>query len=170
MPIWDDPSISAKAKGVWAYMRSRPHGWDFSALRIAQAMKDGRNAVLGAMKELEVAGYLFRERLKSRRVVYTLCSKPNQVPFTVRIEKGHFPEPKNVDYVERGGRVNPTLKQAVEYVSLAYSSYGHISPLVIENMLTRRAKWGSYSDLNEWMEDNRGLLGSYFGLSETDEF
>jgi hypothetical protein len=77
---------------------------------------------------------------------------------------GHFPKPKNLEYVEGKGAVTPTLKEAVEYLALAYSAYGHISPSVIEDMLTRRAEWGTYSDLNDWMVANRELICSYFGI------
>jgi hypothetical protein len=83
---------------------------------------------------------------------------------------GHFPKPKNLEYVEGKGAVTPTLKEAVEYLALAYSAYGHISPSVIEDMLTRRAEWGTYSDLNDWMVANRELICSYFGIRVLTKF
>ena len=35
--IWRDDRLSLKAKGIWAYMKSKPGNWDFSAKRIATA-------------------------------------------------------------------------------------------------------------------------------------
>jgi len=167
MPIWEDSGLSVAAKGVWAYMRSRPHGWDFSAERIGRALGLSKKTALKYMKELEESGYLYGRRVKNRRMEYSLSSKPHEVAFTVKIERGHFPKPKNQEYVEAKARNHkPTLKQAVEYVSVAYSAYGHIQPSVIEDMLTLRAKWGSYGDLNGWMVANRDLIASYFGLPD----
>ena len=171
MPIWEDSELCAAAKGVWAYMRSRPHGWNFSAERIGKALGMSKPTALKYMRELEVRGYLYGRRVKNRRMEYSLSSSPHERPFRVEVDKkGHFPKPKNVEYVEGKGAVSPTLKEAVEYLALAYSAYGHISPSVIDDMLTSRAKWGTYSDLNDWMEANRDLICSYFGIRGLTSF
>jgi DNA-binding Lrp family transcriptional regulator len=169
MPIWEDSDLCAAAKGVWAYMRSRPHGWDFSAERIGKALGLSKKTALKHMKELEEKGYLYGRRVKNRRMEYSLSSSPHERPFRVEVDKlGHFPKPKNQDYVESMGATCPTLKAAVEYLALAYSAYGNISPSVIEDMLTVRAKWGSYADLSEWMVENKALICGYFGINEVD--
>jgi DNA-binding transcriptional ArsR family regulator len=62
-PIWEDSELCAAAKGVWAYMRSRPHGWDFSAERIGRALGMSKPTALKHMKELEVRGYLYGRRV-----------------------------------------------------------------------------------------------------------
>jgi hypothetical protein len=66
MPIWEDSELCAAAKGVWAYMRSRPHGWDFSAERIGRALGMSKPTALKHMKELEVRGYLYGRRVKEQ--------------------------------------------------------------------------------------------------------
>lgn len=38
-------SVSAKAKGLYAYIQGKPDGWDFSAERIALEMSDGRDGI-----------------------------------------------------------------------------------------------------------------------------
>ena len=60
-----DANISLKAKGLYAYMQSKPDGWEFSAERISNECSEGRDAVRAALIELETAGYLTRYRKKN---------------------------------------------------------------------------------------------------------
>lgn len=61
-----DPKISLKAKGLFAYIQSKPEGWRFSMLRIAKDNQEGETAVRSAMKELEEAGYLGRTKRRTK--------------------------------------------------------------------------------------------------------
>lgn len=65
-----DPDVSLAAKGMFAYLFSKPSDWQFSSDRILLEHKDGKRAVLSALKELEEAGYLTRQRLGNGRVLY----------------------------------------------------------------------------------------------------
>lgn len=67
-----DPHISMKAKGLFAYLYAKPDDWDFSGDRIAREMKEGRGAVYSTLKELENAGYLYRDKKQDGRVIYHL--------------------------------------------------------------------------------------------------
>lgn len=60
--ILQNKSLSLKAKGLWAYLNSKPDGWIFSIDRIANETADGRDAVRSAIHELETAGLLARTR------------------------------------------------------------------------------------------------------------
>lgn len=71
-----NPSVSIAAKGMFAYLFSKPNDWDFSSDRIQNEHKDGKRAVLSALRELEQSGYLTRKRLGTGRVLYFL--KHNQ--------------------------------------------------------------------------------------------
>ena len=57
-----DERLSYKARGLLAYMLSRPPGWTTSAERLAAKAKDGRDSVRSGLRELESLGYLHRER------------------------------------------------------------------------------------------------------------
>lgn len=58
----EDERLSYKARGLLAYLLSRPPGWTTSAERLAKdSPREGRDAVLSGLKELEVIGYLHRE-------------------------------------------------------------------------------------------------------------
>jgi len=65
-------NLSFRSKGLYAYLFSKPDTWDFSNRRIILETKDGRDAVLTMLRELEEAGYLIRKRLPTGKVEYTL--------------------------------------------------------------------------------------------------
>lgn len=50
--ILNNPSLSFGAKGLWAYMASKPEGWRFTIRLIATQSKDSRDAVASRLKEL----------------------------------------------------------------------------------------------------------------------
>jgi hypothetical protein len=72
--------LSLRAKGLFGYMQSKPDGWDFSADRIARETREGRAAILSAMKELETAGHLERRTFQNEHGLWewehTLYIKP----------------------------------------------------------------------------------------------
>lgn len=59
--ILNHPKLSLKAKGLWAFLASKPSGWSFSAERIAAQNHDGKEAIGSGLRELEAAGLLTRE-------------------------------------------------------------------------------------------------------------
>lgn len=77
-----DKSLSAKAKGVYAYLYAKPDDWDFSGDRIAAEFSDGRDAIHAALKELEAAGILRRVRQPNGRVAYLLGTRRGEVDIT----------------------------------------------------------------------------------------
>lgn len=72
-----DTNLSLKAKGLFAYLYSKPIGWDFSHLRMAEELKESKNTILSIIQELEQAGYLLRKRQSNGRVVYQLSFEPH---------------------------------------------------------------------------------------------
>lgn len=56
--ILNNKDLSFKAKGLWAYINSKPEGWDFSVDRIALATKEGVKSVRSGLAELREAGLL----------------------------------------------------------------------------------------------------------------
>lgn len=65
-------NLSFKAKGMYAYLFSKPDEWDFSSNRMTLETTDRRDAIMGMLRELEKEGYLLRKRLPNGKMEYTL--------------------------------------------------------------------------------------------------
>lgn len=74
--VLNDSNLSFNAKGLYAYLYSKPDGWYFSSIRISQDSKDGKKHVRTGLKELEECGYLYRQKLPNGRVLYKLVYPP----------------------------------------------------------------------------------------------
>ena len=57
-------NLSLKAKGLYAYLMSKPNHWNFSTTRICKDMKEGRDSVNNIMNELEQVLILKRQKIK----------------------------------------------------------------------------------------------------------
>jgi hypothetical protein len=68
----ENPNISLKAKGLYAYIQSKPDGWDFSAERISKSCKEGLDSVRMGLIELENAGYLQRIKSKDEKGLFSI--------------------------------------------------------------------------------------------------
>jgi hypothetical protein len=69
----EDNRLSLKAKGMLAYLLSKPDNWQVSDRQLSTIGPDGRTAVQAALKELETYGYLNRTRV--RREDGTFCGQ-----------------------------------------------------------------------------------------------
>ena len=57
--------LSLKAKGLLSLMLSLPEDWDYTVKGLAYICKDGIDSINGAIKELEVTGYMSRQRVRN---------------------------------------------------------------------------------------------------------
>lgn len=76
----NNTDISLKAKGLFAYIQSKPDGWDFSAERIAKYLKEGLQSVSSALKELEKSGYLVRQKKQNEWGHWDIEYILNEIP------------------------------------------------------------------------------------------
>ncbi|WP_281321990.1 helix-turn-helix domain-containing protein [Flavobacterium aestivum] len=60
--LLNDNKISLKAKGLFAFMQSKPDGWNFSVDKIAFQCKEAKSSISEGLKELENFGYLIRKK------------------------------------------------------------------------------------------------------------
>ena len=74
--VLNDKKLTARAKGIFAYLFSKPNDWDFNYVRVAQDHKESKNTILKTIQELEKYGYLERRRLSSGRIEYFLNYEP----------------------------------------------------------------------------------------------
>lgn len=60
----NDPSLSYRSLGVLTWLLEKPDDWTVRAESIAAAKKEGRDAIRTALRELEAAGYLVRNKYR----------------------------------------------------------------------------------------------------------
>jgi len=63
--LLNSDKISLKAKGLYAFIQSKPDTWDFSVDRISKQIFEGTTVVASALRELESFGYLRRKRFQN---------------------------------------------------------------------------------------------------------
>lgn len=76
----EDRRLSWRARGILAYLLSRPANWETDSERLAAIAKEGRDAVRTALTELERARYLFRVKIQGQgglwATEYVLYDRP----------------------------------------------------------------------------------------------
>ena len=78
-------TLSLKAKGLLSQMLSLPDDWDYTLQGLAQINKESIDAIREAVRELERAGYIKRNRERDERgclrgTVYTIYEQPHTEP------------------------------------------------------------------------------------------
>ncbi len=130
--VLNDPNISFMAKGIYAYLYSKPEGWDFSEKRIANDATNSRTSVRTGIQELEDAGYLQRQKLANGRMIYKVVLSC---------------EPKSQ---------NDTLEPKSQKATVAKSHSGNLIPIsnkeikVIKSLSNKDIK-GDELELPEWL-------------------
>lgn len=60
--LLNNNAISMKAKGLFAFMQSKPEGWNFSVEKIVFQCKESKLSISDALRELENFGFLVRKK------------------------------------------------------------------------------------------------------------
>lgn len=66
----NDPNLSLKAKGLWTVIMSKPDEWNINSRGLASELKEGREAIMSALNELEEHGYLQRGKPRKKNGQY----------------------------------------------------------------------------------------------------
>ena len=79
-------ALSLKSKGLLSMMLSLPDDWNYTTRGLAKICKEGVDAIGGALRELEGAGYIVRHQLRDRQgrisdTEYVIYEQP-QLPET----------------------------------------------------------------------------------------
>ena len=77
-----DTTISLKSKGLLSMMLSLPDEWNYTTRGLAKICKEGVDAIGGALRELENAGYIVRRVVRNERgricdMEYTIYEQPH---------------------------------------------------------------------------------------------
>ena len=60
-------SLTLKAKGLMSLILSLPENWDYTTKGLAMICKEGHECVGSAIRELEKAGYIVRNRIRDEK-------------------------------------------------------------------------------------------------------
>lgn len=76
-----DTNLSLKGKGLLSMMLSLPEDWNYTTRGLAKICKEGVDAISGALRGLEAAGYIIRNRLRDKNgrisdTEYVIYEKP----------------------------------------------------------------------------------------------
>ena len=74
--------LSLKSKGLLSMMLSLPEDWNYTTRGLAKICKEGTDSIGSALKELERAGYIVRNRLRDNKgkivdVEYVIYETPH---------------------------------------------------------------------------------------------
>ena len=77
-----DTGLSLKSKGLLSMMLSLPEDWNYTTRGLAKICKEGTDSIGSALKELERAGYIVRNRLRDSKgkivdVEYVIYETPH---------------------------------------------------------------------------------------------
>lgn len=61
--VLEDKNLSIKAKGMYAYLFSKPDGWEFHLDIMTKELKETATQIRGIIKELINAGYILRKQV-----------------------------------------------------------------------------------------------------------
>ena len=91
-----DKSLSLKAVGLLSKMLSFNDGWKFSTKGLSAICKEGPDAILSALRELEKHGYLVRHRQRDGKgrmscTIFEIYEEPQES--TPEREKPHTENP-----------------------------------------------------------------------------
>lgn len=81
----EDSRLSFRAKGLLAYLLTKPDDWTINYRQLVKVGPDRKTATLSALQELESNGYLVRERrhlLGRYSWIQTLYETPHNAPKT----------------------------------------------------------------------------------------
>lgn len=118
--ILNDKNISLKAKGLFAFMDSKPDGWNFTIASMSSQLKDGQDSIKSALKELKEFGYVVYHRLQSGHGIYELVDNPKVGFPNPKVEKPHEGNPQR-GKPPRISNKEPLVKKIVSGAGDGYS-------------------------------------------------
>jgi len=145
-----DERLSAKAKGIFAYILYLPEDWCIYQSELVKHFSDGKDALRAAIKELETLGYISKEHIKDVKTgrfthwQYTV----NETPKTPEVDfpKLDFPKLENPPLLNTDNKINTNNNNSSDKPK---SEPPHFINSNNEVMKPTRSKKPSKTELNE---------------------
>ena len=114
-----DTGLSLKSKGLLSMMLSLPEDWNYTTRGLAKICKEGTDSIGSALKELERAGYIVRNRLRDSKgkivdVEYVIYETPHPPELDGPCEEEpdtEHPDTENPDMDSPGLENRPQLNK-----------------------------------------------------------
>lgn len=81
--VLNDKSLSFRARGIAAYLMSKPNGWMIRIEAIARDGKEGRDSIRSALAELATLGYVKRGRERNEKGHLTTITLVSDTPLYI---------------------------------------------------------------------------------------
>lgn len=150
-----DERLSAKAKGIFAYILYLPEDWCIYQSELVKHFSDGKDALRAAIKELETFGYISKEHIKDIKTgrfthwQYTV----NETPKTPEADfpKLDFPKLENPPLLNTNNKINTNNNNISEVLTSEKpkSEPPHFINSDNEVKKATRSKKPSKTELNE---------------------
>lgn len=150
----NDPRLSFKAKGILAYLLSKPDDWKVMVSELINSSTDGKTAVYSGLKELEENGYLKRVRVYRRdeRTGKKVIDHWETVVYERPVEDDRTPDSIFID--EDAAALDNT---ASDLLPENQEIGGDLLP---ENLLPENLKEGKLKEGNEPLQINNDILNN----------
>lgn len=133
--LLNNPDISFKAKGLYAYLNSKPDNWDFSVEGIANQVKEGIDSVRAGIHELEKFGYLKRVKYQNEKgfweIDYMLFEDPTEEEsYLGKSNEGKDPKQYKKEDIKKEYNTKEKIVKKKEFVP---PTYEEVEAFFIEN-------------------------------------
>ena len=133
-----NPKLSLKAKGLLAFILSRPDDWVFTIRGLAHFCRDGPDSVRSAVKELEKEGYIVRRRKRKKgkyqEMEYDIYEKPMQ-DFTAQVS------PKKESTIEEKASIPNMELPSIDVPIIDSTHYPSINQQETERLIRKQIEY-----------------------------
>lgn len=89
----ENPKISLKAKGLYAFLYNKPEHWEFTIANMTSELKESKDAISSAIRELVLSGYITKKITRNSQGQwesdYILHNKPVKKPQKAAQQQSH---------------------------------------------------------------------------------
>ncbi len=109
-----DSRLSFRARGLLAYLLTRPDHWRVDAGRLSGGSPEGRKAILTALKELETHGYLERKRCQEAHGRWVSYTWVYETPGAECVDRPQSPHRTSANRTSADGTLQQELRGSTE--------------------------------------------------------